>query len=188
MPWQRVLAPAIRRAVASRAGHVDIDPARPHRRRHRVTIAPGKRIVYPGTHTPAPTLVVIRDTSASVSDADLQRYTSEVVGIAQGMGIRGRDLRIMDVDAAVHTIRDYTGAAGLASVQGRGGTDLRVGITAALTLKPRPHAIVIFTDGETPWPDVKPPVPLVICLVGPSADASRDRAPDWAVTIVVDSC
>jgi len=188
VPWQRVLAPAIRRAVASRVGHVDIDPARRHRRRHRVDIAPGKRIVYPGTYCPTPTLVLIRDTSASVSDTDLHRYTSEVVGIATGMGIRGRDLRIMDVDAAVHATRDFTGAAELARVHGRGGTDLRVGIHAALNLKPRPHAIVVFTDGETPWPDVKPPVPLVICLVGPSADASRDRAPGWAVTIVVDSC
>jgi len=31
VPWQQVLAPAIRRAVASRAGHFDIDPSRRHR-------------------------------------------------------------------------------------------------------------------------------------------------------------
>ena len=100
--------------------------------------------------------MLIRDTSGSVSDAELERYTSEVVGIATGMGIRGRDLRIMDVDAAVQHTADYTGAAGLAQVHGRGGTDMRVGIQAALDLKPRPHAIVVFTDGETPWPDTKP--------------------------------
>jgi predicted metal-dependent peptidase len=186
VPWQQVLAPAIRRAVASRAGHFDVDPSRRHRRRHRVDIAPGHRVVYPGTYSPTPPLVLIRDTSASVSDAELGRYTSEVVGIATGMGIRGRDLRVMDVDAAVQRTSEYTGAAGLARVHGRGGTDLRVGITAALDLKPRPHAIVVFTDGETPWPEAKSAVPLVVCLVGDTAEAAAVRVPEWAVSVVID--
>ncbi len=181
--WQQVLAPANRRAVASRAGHFDIDPSRG---RHHVDIAPSQRIVYPGTYSPAPTLVLIRDTSASVSDSELERYTSEVVGIATGMGIRGRDLRIMDVDAAVQHTGDYTETAGLARIHGRGGTDLRVGIKAAMELKPRPHAIVVFTDGETPWPDAKPTVPLVICLVGDGAAASAGSVPEWAVSVVVE--
>src|SRR4029077_11562558 len=59
------------------------------------------------------------------------------------------ELRVMDVDAAVQHTADYTGAAGLARVHGRGGTDMRVGIAAALDLKPRPHGIVVFTDAET---------------------------------------
>lgn len=185
VPWQQVLAPAIRRAVASRAGHYDIDPARRHRRRHRVDIAPGKRIVYPGTYSPKPTLALIRDTSGSVSDTDLELVTNEVLGIANGMGIRGRDLRILDVDAAVQHTADYTGAAGLTQVHGRGGTDMRVGIQAALDLKPRAHAIVVFTDGETPWPEVKPPVPVVVCLVGGTAEAAAGRVPRWAVSVSV---
>jgi predicted metal-dependent peptidase len=130
--------------------------------------------------------VLIRDTSGSVSDTELERYTSEVVGIATGMGIRGRDLRVMDVDAAVQHTADYAGAAGLARVHGRGGTDMRVGIDAALDLKPRPHAVVVFTDGETPWPDTKPVVPLVVCLVGDTAEAAASRVPEWAVALAVD--
>jgi predicted metal-dependent peptidase len=94
--------------------------------------------------------VLVRDTSGSVTDADLELVTSEVVGIAKGIGIRGRDLRIMDVDAAVQHTQDYNRAAELAKISGRGGTDPRVGIQAALELKPRPHAVVVFTDGETP--------------------------------------
>jgi predicted metal-dependent peptidase len=186
VPWQQVLAPAIRRAVASRAGQYDSDPSRRHRRRHGVDIAPGRRVLYPGTYSPKPTLVLIRDTSGSVGDAELERFTSEVVGIATGMGIRGRDLRVMDVDAAVQHTADYTGAAGLAQVHGRGGTDLRVGITAALDLRPPPHAIVVFSDCETPWPDTKPAVPLVVCLVGSTAEAAVERVPDWAVVGVID--
>ena len=57
---------------------------------------------------------------------------------------------------------------------------------AAMELKPRPHAIVVFTDGETPWPDAKPQVPLVICLVGDGSVRTAKRVPDWAVTIAVD--
>ena len=185
VPWQQVLAPAIRRAVASRAGQYDIDPSRRHRRRHRVDIAPGKRIVYPGTYSPKPTLALIRDTSGSVSDGDLERVTSEVVGIATGMGIRGRDLRVMDVDAAVQRTADYTGKADLARSHGRGGTDMRIGIQAALELKPRPHAIVVFTDGETPWPDTKPAVPLVVCVVSDTAEATLERVPSWALTVII---
>ena len=102
------------------------------------------------------------------------------------MGIRGRDLRVMDVDAAVQHTGDYTGPVELSKVYGRGGTDLRVGINAALELKPRPHAIVVFTDGETPWPDSKPVVPLVVCLAGDTAEAAASRMPEWAVALAVD--
>ena len=55
-----------------------------------------------------------------------------------------------------------------------------------MELKTRPQAIVVFTDGETPWPDAKPSVPLVISLVGGGAAASAGSAPEWAVSVVVE--
>ena len=50
---------------------------------------------------------------------------------------------------------------------GGGGTDQREGIGAALALRPRPDLILVLTDGQTPWPDRRPPVPVVIALVEP---------------------
>jgi Mg-chelatase subunit ChlD len=43
-----------------------------------------------------------------------------------------------------------------------GGTDLREGIKAALALRPRPDLVLVLTDGQTPWPDHRPSVPIVI--------------------------
>ncbi|HEY8415588.1 MAG TPA: VWA-like domain-containing protein, partial [Thermaerobacter sp.] len=57
-----------------------------------------------------------------------------------------------------------------------GGTDMRVGIEAACKLRPKPGVIVVFTDGETPWPERPPEVPTVIALVG---DA-KVETPAWA--------
>jgi len=72
---------------------------------------------------------------------------------------------VMDVDTAVQHTANHTGATELARVHGHGGTDMRVGIHAALEMNPGPHAVVVFTDGETPWSDTKPAVPLIICMV-----------------------
>ena len=187
VPWQQVLAPAIRRAVASRAGQYDVDPSRRHRRRHRVDIAPGRRVVYPGTYSPKPTLVLIRDTSASVSD-DRTRAVHQ-----RGRRHRHRHghPRPRPADHGRRRRRPahrrlHRSRRARPKVHGRGGTDLRVGIQPALDLKPRPHAIVVFTDGETPWPDAKPAVPVVVCLVGDRAEVAAGRVPEWAVTVVVD--
>ena len=78
---------------------------------------------------------------------------------------------------AVRSISDVT-------LTGGGGTDLRVGIDAALAARPAANVIVAFTDGGTPWPDRRLPVPLIVALIGKHAtdtarrvgqDGARDR-------------
>jgi len=56
----------------------------------------------------------------------------------------------------------------------RGGTDLREGIKAALSVQPR--AIVVLTDGYTPWPEEPTEVPLVVCT-------TDQEGPKWAVNV-----
>jgi predicted metal-dependent peptidase len=131
-------------------------------------------------------MVLIRDTSGFVSDADLEWVTSEVVGIATGMGIRGWALAHLGrrrYGSAHHPPTPH--AAELARVHGLSGTALRVGITAALDLKLKQDCIVVFTDGKTTGP-TKPAVPVVICLVGATAEAVTGRASGLAVTVLVD--
>lgn len=186
VPWRTVLSAALRRAVAMRCGDYDSTYSRRHRRTPSVTLSPTCRVIRPGTFEPKPTIAVVRDTSGSMGVEEINAVTNEVEAIAKQLGIRGRDLTVLDVDAAVHTKRDYQGAASLAQVTGRGGTDMRVGIEAAAGMKPRPHAVVVVTDGYTPWPDERTRMPVVACLVGEDAEQSREAVPDWIVSVVVE--
>ena len=93
---------------------------------------------------------------------------------------------MLDCDAVVHLSRGYKGKATLADVAGRGGTDMVEGIRVALELRPKPTAIVVVTDGGTPWPLERLSTPVVACLVGSYAERSADMVPDWITTIVVD--
>jgi len=196
VPWKAVVASVIRRALARRAGDTDTTYTRRNRRRHNVLLrsttsggtATGtvSRIVYPGTYSPDPFIALVRDTSGSMSAAELNDAANEIEGIARQCGVRGRQLRVLDVDAAVHEVRNYSGADSIAEVTGRGGTDMVAGIEAALELRPRPDLVIVVSDGYTPWPVEQHRVPLVICLVGGGAEWVREHTPDWATTVVVE--
>jgi hypothetical protein len=187
IPWRQVLSSAIRRAVAIRQGDFDVTYWRRHRRTPSFPFG-GARVLRPGTFTPQPTLAVVRDTSGSMTDGELTVVTSEVEGIAKQLGIRGDDLKVLDVDAAVAAVRKYNGAQTLAEVAGRGGTDMRVGIEAALEIRPAVNAIIVLSDGFTPWPEERPgrSIPVVACIVGPGGHDIAEHIPDWMVAVVVD--
>ena len=60
---------------------------------------------------------------------------------------------------------------------------MRVGIRAASRQRPRPDLIVVFTDGDTPWPETPPPASAVIAAL-----LGRDRShlpptPAWATRV-----
>lgn len=197
-PWQQVLAAHIRRAVAAKAGPFDVDRTRRHRRRHRTEVtdrATGQvrgRLVVPGTYTPVPTIEVIRDTSGSMSESDLAVVMREVEAIARRLGVRGDQLLVTDVDATVHSTRTFTGRASVVEAHGRGGTDMSVGIEHAWARRRnRATVIVVITDGETPWPTARGPIPVVAALVGTTAHTDRVLSgpwapPDWVRTVVLD--
>ncbi|EQD50825.1 hypothetical protein B1B_11100, partial [mine drainage metagenome] len=67
------------------------------------------------------------------------------------------------------------------------GTDMRVGIEAATALRPTPSAVVVITDGWTPWPDVKTRVPVVACIVGSGANDNGvlHSIPSWIIVVKV---
>jgi hypothetical protein len=59
---------------------------------------------------------------------------------------------------------------------------MRVGIYAALKLRPRPHVIVVLTDGYTPWGDV--PVRGVKVVAG-IVGGGNTNVPDWVQVVQV---
>lgn len=191
VPWQRVLGRMIRGCVRSRLGQADTSFTRRNARRHNERIltphGPGNRLVIPGSVDPVPYLVVIRDTSGSMNEADENAVTNEVVAIAKKLRIRGENLVIVDVDAAVHTAKGFTSAKAMSEIAGRGGTDMVVGIEWALARKPKPTAVVVMTDGETPWPAAQTTrIPVIAVIVHKHAEQVAARAPSWIRTVCVE--
>lgn len=185
-PWQHLLSAAIRGAASIRAGIYDSTWSRRSRRCPTTELSPGRRAVNAGKYSPTPRMAVVRDTSGSMGPEELARTIAEIESIARQIGIRGRELMILDVDAAVGAARGYNGARSLQEAVGGGGTNMGVGIDAALALHPTPDTVVVVTDGiGARWPSVKQSRPVVACLVGSSAASSAKEVPEWITTVIV---
>ena len=174
--WRRELSAAVRRATTHAAGMVDYTYRRPSRRR-----IPG--VILPSMHRPRPQLVTIVDTSASMPPAALSAALSEIEGISRSAGLRGPDHRVMTVDAAASKPQPVTRAADVV-LTGGGGTNMAVGIEAALALRPRPDVIVVMTDGLTPWPTTRPTATKVVIVLITSG-ATPPPPPDWAHVVTI---
>ena len=166
--WRTVLASYVRRAMASASGAVDYSWSRPSRR-----TAPG--VLLPALRRPVPTIAVVVDTSASVDDVMLSQALAEIDGALSSAGARRGDVTVLACDAAVHARQRVRSGTGV-RLPGGGGTDMRVGIAAALALRPRPDAVLVLTDGDTPWPQEQPRVPLVVGLLRETSTP----VPEWA--------
>lgn len=179
--WERELRARMRRAVVFIAGHDDFTYARPSNRRQ-----PG--VVLPGTHSPELVVDVILDDSGSMGDGPRSRLARAVAEI-DGVCKAATRVRFTACDAAVNSKRTvFEGRAGnvFKRFTGGGGTDMRVGIAAAMASKPRPNMIVVLTDGETPWPSAKPPrCEVIVGLIGASSYV-RSQVPKWASVIEID--
>ncbi|MEO6882303.1 MAG: VWA-like domain-containing protein [Mycobacteriaceae bacterium] len=166
--WEPLLSGAVRRAVGWAAGRGDFTYRRPSR---RASVTPG--VVLPGQHRPVPQLAIVVDTSGSVDDRLLARALGEVDAAIAALGVPGSQVTVYSVDAAVHSASKIRRARDVELV-GAGGTDLRVGLRRAEQQRPRPDVIIVFTDGDTPWPATPPPgAAVVVALLG----RERSRLP-----------
>jgi predicted metal-dependent peptidase len=173
VPWQQVLAAAVRRGIGWTHGHTDYTYTRISRRQ-----AGAGRIVLPALRRPVPEVAVVVDTSGSIDDGLLAQALGEVDGILTTQAIPDGSITVLAVDAAVHHVDRVRNARDV-KLGGGGGTDMGVGITAALALRPAPNVIIVLTDGYTPWPAHVPAAAVIVVLIG------RDRTelpptPPWA--------
>ncbi|WP_405203861.1 DUF2201 family putative metallopeptidase [[Kitasatospora] papulosa] len=173
--WRRALAGAVRDAAAWASGAIDYTYRRPSRRSAAL-----RRIVLPSLRRPLPRVAVVIDTSGSMGEAEMAAALGEVTGVLREVGVRGNRVTVLACDADVQAVSRVT-ATGQITLGGGGGTDMRVGIAAALAGPERPSVVVVLTDGLTPWPDETPSCRLVAALVGPSAPAP----PPWIETVRV---
>ncbi|MFF3499984.1 VWA-like domain-containing protein [Streptomyces sp. NPDC003247] len=171
--WRQALSGAVREAAAWAGGAVDYTYRRPSRR------TPALRgVVLPSLRRPLPRVAVVVDTSGSMGDAELAAALGEVTGVLREVGVRGNRVTVLACDADVHAVSRVTATEQIA-LGGGGGTDMRVGIAAALAARDRPSIVVVLTDGYTPWPDETPSCRLIAALIG----AEAPQPPGWVETV-----
>lgn len=174
--WRRTLTGLVREAAAWASGAIDYSYHRPARR-----TAALRRVVLPSLRAPLPRVAVVVDTSGSMGDDELAAALGEITGVLRAVGVRGNRVAVLACDADVHAARRVA-SVGEVELAGGGGTDMRVGIGAALRGPAPPHFVVVLTDGYTPWPDAPLERTRVIAgLVGEDAPAP----PEWIATVRV---
>lgn len=182
--WRRELAALLRQAISATAGAVDYSYRRPSRR-----ASASHGVIMPSLQQPTVEVAVVCDTSASVSDHMLGQAIVEVDTLLRSHAVRS--VRVLSCDDQVQTVEQASRGREL-TLLGGGGTDMAIGIDAAMDQRPQPDLLVVLTDGYTPWPSDPPRARTIVGLLG--ADDSSDmiagttysspiEPPEWARTV-----
>jgi predicted metal-dependent peptidase len=176
--WRQVLRRRVKGAIVeSIAARADYHYGRPHRRGE--AYAPFLRPTPCAEHQPRVACVV--DTSGSMSSAELTRAFGEVAGVLDALRT---PVTLIPCDAvaydAVRVLKKSDLRSLAQGIAGGGGTDMVAGIQAALTLKPPPDAVIVLTDGMTPYPAecYRTPVVFGILDLGMGL-AYKPPSPPW---------
>jgi predicted metal-dependent peptidase len=167
--WRALAAARIRYATETRRG-----PSPTYARPSRRAAAGG--LVLPVYRAPVPRISLVLDTSGSMDQKDLGVALSVVADACLTLG----KVTAVACDAAAGDIVEVRHLDDLKEhLRGGGGTDLVKGIERAA--EDTPDAIVIVTDGETPWPRHAPDAPCVVILTREPGYCGRP--PAWAEVI-----
>lgn len=170
--YRAELRSVLGRVVSWRRGQGRLSFQAPSRRSYNSVVIPGEIDV-------TPRIGVVYDTSGSVSDRqDIAKLRGEIDAILRAFG----EIDVVTVDAAVQgEKRNVRRVDEVNDIErGGGGTDLRVGLDQLAKSKQRYDAVIVLTDGQTPWPDNPPPFPVVVVTLD-------EPGPAWSKTIAVRS-
>ena len=174
--WRRELASIVRRSFAQVAGIRDYTYTRPSRRDSSIR-SMGQNIILPAMRQPAPPKVsIVIDTSGSMSDGMLSWALSETQGVLRSLGSSGRSVKVISCDAKATSQK--VSKLSQITLAGGGGTDMRVGIDAAMADNPKPDVVIVLTDGYTPWH--KEPLKGATLIVGLTEEGAANSVPNWA--------
>ncbi|GHJ48747.1 hypothetical protein Cs7R123_60890 [Catellatospora sp. TT07R-123] len=174
--WRQALTGAVREAAAWASGAVDYTYQRPSRRGAAL-----RGVVLPSLRAPLPRVAIVVDTSGSMSPDDLAAVMGEIAGVLRAVGVRGNRVTVLACDADVHATRKVS-TLGEVVLAGGGGTDMRVGIGAALAVPQPPHIVIVLTDGYTPWPEAALSRTRIIAgLVG----TEPPTPPPWIESVLI---
>lgn len=183
IPWETTISATVRRSLQLGRGRVVRSYQRPSRRQDLLD-----DIVMPGLRGVIPQVVIIGDTSGSMSagkDSDLALVRGVVEDACRRIG---GAVKFLAVDRVVHGGVQNVKSGLSARLAGRGGTDMGAGIHYAVTqIRPQPDLITIVSDCATDWPSTPPPQPTKVLICGVNVPAYyRDRIPKWATFLNVD--
>ncbi len=171
--WRQALATALRQSLHHKTGSADYTWQRPSRRQQ-----PHDPVLRPAMTRPVPSIAVVVDTSGSMSQHELDQALTEISAIIASV-VPGDSVRVLSVDTGVHTDQ-HIHHTNQITLKGAGGTDMATGITTAANTKP--DAIVVITDGWTPWPHTRPPGARTV-IAALTDNCCIDRVPQWIQTI-----
>jgi predicted metal-dependent peptidase len=181
VPWRQLLHNAVRRGVLRRMGQVDYTWSRPNRRYQ------GK-VLLPSLRSPLCNIAIIVDTSASMSQNDLNTAYTE----CRNLAVQSSESRValISCDSAATLISE--GRLPLTvNLSGGGGTDMQAGLDLASQLRRIPSVVIVLTDGETPWPNECPlrlrDATIVVCVVRSDVHFDLTSIPSWCTGIKIDS-
>lgn len=148
VPWSHVL-----RDYMTRVTKDDEQWARRNRRFQNVYL-PARHSEKMGE------IILIGDTSGSIGNDELCKYMAEAGAIAED--VHPERIRILWADTRVAGEQVFEEGVPIdPKPKGGGGTDMRVPLKHAEQFEP--ECVVLFTDCYTPWPDVEPDYPLIVC-------------------------
>lgn len=187
VPWQRLLARAIRRASDMRRGDLDYTYSRPSRKQSAIddsleALGCAGSAVRPSMWSPIPRVDIGIDTSGSMGSEELSQCAAEIDGILRVLGDTEVGVWACDCRMQAHA-KVKKAAEAVKLFKGGGGTDFRPFFEHMLAQrKNRPGVIVILTDGCGPAPETQPAgVDVIWVLVGPY----RTQPTDWGQHIFV---
>jgi predicted metal-dependent peptidase len=179
VPWREVLASQLRAAVDRDVGYEALTYARPGRLSYALGDHGGA--MFQSWYAPRLTVGVVVDTSGSMSSAAVASCIAETAKIIEATGAEVFFTSVDTNAATVVAVEDVTRLV----LQGGGGTDMRVGISAMAEHKPKPDVVVVMSDCDTPWPAEPTEFPLIICAITASNYAIQ-RLPNWTVNVIVE--
>lgn len=158
VPWQDVL----RDWLKTTAKGEDLSTWRRPARRWL-----GQDLYLPSRYTESVERIVIGiDTSGSIGEEALRRALSEVAGACESVNPQMVDVIYWDAQVAAHEVYEGERVKDIANVtkpKGGGGTDARAMFDFMDKRGIKPEAVIMFTDGFTPWPRTLP-CPVLWCI------------------------
>lgn len=177
---RRVLAGILGTAITQVRGDGDWSYRRPSRRTDW-----NSKIVKPSLWEDCPNLVILVDTSGSMSQTDLQKAMGMIARICESFNLEG--VKIVCGDTTIG-MSEYVRDPRKIQFVGGGGTDMGVMIVQALRdEKRKPDAVVCITDGETPWcsKEAVGKVPVCVVLTREERYGSYYKVPEWMRKVVI---
>ena len=171
--WRQQFASALRSSVHHKTGTADYTWQRPSRRQQ-----PQDPVLRPAMTRPVPSIAVVVDTSGSMGDDELDQALTEISAIIATV-VPGDSVRVLSVDTDIHTDQHIYNTNQI-HLEGAGGTNMATGIAVAAENKP--DAIVVITDGFTPWAPTRPPGARCV-IAALTDDYCIDRVPEWIQAI-----